>query len=162
MSIGTLIKGGLLGAAIAYLFDPISGNGRRARLRDQTGALARRGRDRADKLSRHAGNVLEGTKHEILGTGSEDRPMDDATIADRVRSEVLGRPGLGARSLLVDVENGVAHLRGEMEDPARIEEIVDLTGTIPGVRRVENLVHVPRSAASNKEASRAVGRGSSA
>ncbi len=154
MRIGTMIKGGLLGAAIAYLFDPVSGTGRRARLRDQAGALVRRGQDRADKLSRHAGNVLEGTAHELAGTDEGARSMDDVTVADRIRSEVLGRPGLEAGGLVVDVQDGVAHLRGELEDPARIEEVVDLTKGVAGVRTVENLVHLPGTAAPNKQAAR--------
>lgn len=160
MRIGTLIKGGLLGAAVAYLFDPVSGKGRRTRLRDQAGAAARRGRERADKLSRHAENVAAGARHQILGAPPEERSMDDATIADRVRSQVLGRPSLGAGSLLVDVQDGVAHLRGQMDDPTRIEEVLDLTGAVAGVRSVENLVHLPDEPAANKRAGRSASGGS--
>jgi hyperosmotically inducible protein len=160
MRIGTMIKGGLLGAAVAYLFDPVSGRGRRARLRDRAGAYARKAETRADKLSRHAGNVLEGAKHEVLGAGDDARSMDDATIADRIRSEVLGRPGLEAGSLVVDVENGVAHLRGELDDPARAEEVVDLTRAVAGVKDVESLVHTAGSAAPNKRGGRSAGGGS--
>ncbi len=162
MRIGTMIRGGLLGAALAYLFDPVSGKGRRARLRDQAGAIGRKASTRADKLSRHASNVIEGKKHELLDTGDAERSMDDVTIADRIRSEVIGRPGLEADGVLVDVHDGVVHLRGELRNPERIEEVVDLTRTVPGVRRVENLVHLPGTPAPNKQAARSAGgRGSS-
>jgi osmotically-inducible protein OsmY len=160
MRIGSMIKGGLVGAAVAYLFDPVSGNGRRARLRDQIGASVRRAQDRADKLSRHTSNVIEGTKADLAG-GDGDRSMDDATVADRIRSEVLGRPGLDAGGLVVDVHDGVAHLRGEMRDEARITEVVAMTRGVAGVRDVENLIHVPGTPAPNKQAARSTSRSTS-
>ncbi len=157
MRVRSFVIAGLAGAAVAYLFDPASGGARRARLRDRTAAIARRMRIRADKLSRHAGNVLEGKMHDIAGVGGSERSMDDATVADRVRSEVLGRRDLDAGSLIVNVEEGVAYLRGQLNEPGRIERVVDLTGAVPGVRRVENLIHLPDSPAPNTEAARTLG-----
>lgn len=151
------IKGAALGAAAAYLFDPIAGNGRRARLRDQTGALLRRGRERADALSRHGSNVVEGVRHEFLGT-AEDRPMDDTTVADRIRSEVLGRRELEASDAVLNVEDGVAVLRGEVPRADLIEAIVDRTRAVAGVRSVESLLHVPDQPAPKKQAARSAGK----
>jgi hypothetical protein len=156
----TVIGAALLGAAAAYLFDPVSGGGRRARLRDRTTATWRRARWRGEKLRRHAGNVIEGKMHEIGDLGEAGRPMDDATVAQRVRSEVLGRPDFRADDIIVDVENGLARLRGQTEHPDRIELIVDLTKTIPGVREVETFIHAPGSSAPNKEAARSTGKNS--
>jgi hypothetical protein len=70
----------------------------------------------------------------------EDDSMDDAAIADRIRMDVLGRPDLETGSLVVDVVQGAAFLRGELNDRRAIEEIVDLTGSVPGVRSVQNLI----------------------
>lgn len=67
---------------------------------------------------------------------------DDVTIADRIKSEVLGRKDLRAGSLLVDVTDGVAHLRGRMNDASRLERVIDLTGKVRGVREVDNLIEV--------------------
>jgi gas vesicle protein len=160
MRIRNFVAGALVGAVAAYLFDPLAGKGRRARVRDRTAATLRRARWRGEKLQRHAGNVIEGKMHRIAEPGDLDRPMDDATIAQRVRSEVLGRPDLRADDLIVDVENGVTRLRGQMEDADRIEKIVDLTKKIPGVREVETLLHAPGTSAPNKEAARSTGEGS--
>jgi|SRR5687767_12459906 osmotically-inducible protein OsmY len=154
MRVRTVIGAALVGAAAAYLFDPLSGGGRRARLRDRTSAILRRARWRGEKLQRHAGNVIQGKMHKIRDLGEADRPMDDATIAQRVRSEVLGRPDFRADDIIVDVENGLARLRGQMEHPGRIEVIVDLTKKIPGVRAVETFIHAPGSSAPNKAAAR--------
>jgi hypothetical protein len=72
--------------------------------------------------------------------GPEGDSMDDAAIADRIRMDVLGRPDLETGSLVVDVVQGAAFLRGELNDRRAIEEIVDLTGSVPGVRSVQNLI----------------------
>jgi osmotically-inducible protein OsmY len=158
MHLRAFVKGAALGAAAAYLFDPDSGNGRRARLRDQAGAFVRRSRERADELSRHAGNVVEGTLHELGGAADPDRAMDDATVADRIRSEVLGRRGLQADGVVVNVENGVAQLRGAAPKTETIEDIVDRTRAVTGVVEVENLMHLPDAPAPNKQAARATGQ----
>ena len=157
MHLRAFVKGAALGAAAAYLFDPDSGDGRRARLRDQAGALVRQGRDRADGLSRHAGNVIEGKLHELGGAADLDRPVDDATVADRIRSEVLGRGDLGA-DVVVNVENGKAQLRGAAPTAATIEDIVDRTRAVAGVLDVENLMHLPDETAPNKRAARSTGQ----
>ena len=155
----TFVKGAAIGAAAVYLFDPISGRGRRARLRDHALALTRRTRERADDLSMHAANVVGGKIREAVAP-LRSRATDDATVADRVRSEVLGRRDLGASGVVVDVEDGVVHLRGQLQDQARIDRLVDLTRDVAGVRVVENLLHLPGQAAPNKQAARATGDGS--
>lgn len=154
MHLRAFVKGAAVGAAAAYLLDPDAGRGRRSRLRDQAGALVRRGQDRADELSRHASNVIEGKLHELAGTGDIDRAMDDTTVADRIRSEVLGRRDLAAGEVVVNVEDGVAYLRGEAPIAGTIEEIVDRTKAVSGVRAVENLLHQPGTPAPNKRAAR--------
>jgi osmotically-inducible protein OsmY len=84
--------------------------------------------------------------------------MDDVTIAQRIRSEVLGRPALDAREIIVDVNEGVARLRGQLEDPERIQTLVEQTKKIPGVREVESLIHLEDMPAPNKEAARSAAR----
>jgi osmotically-inducible protein OsmY len=156
------VKGTLTGAAIAYLWDPVSGRGRRAKARDRAMALARRAGDRADKLTRHSANIIEGKIHGATEplVGSEPA-IDDATVADRVRSVVLGRGDLETRGVVVDVQGGVAHLRGQLEDEAATERLVDLTKQVAGVRDVVSLIHLPDTAAPNKKAARSAGSGAS-
>jgi osmotically-inducible protein OsmY len=154
MRVRSLVGGALLGAAAAYLFDPVAGNGRRARLRDQAAAQLRRTQWRGEKLQRHASNVIEGKMHHLASPEDGDRAMDDTTIAQRIRSEVLGRPNLDAREVIVDVEEGIARLRGQLDDTERIESVVEETRRIPGVRDVENLIHLPDVPAPNKKAAR--------
>jgi gas vesicle protein len=154
MHLRSFFTGAAVGAAAAYLLDPVGGTGRRSRLRDQTGALIRRGEERADDLSRHATNVVQGKAREM--TTAPERSMEDATIEARIRSEVLGRRDLDASSVVVNVEDGVAVLRGEVSGPDAIAGIADRTKAVQGVREVRNLLHVPGAPAPNKEAARAV------
>ena len=77
----------------------------------------------------------------------EDAPVppggsspDDLLIADRVRSEVLGRVEAPTGAVNLNVENGVVFIRGQLEDQGEIEELVTLAGAVEGVVRVENLI----------------------
>ena len=160
MRVRTIALVGLAGAAVAYLFDPTSGSARRRRLRDQIMALARRGTRDETASTPLPQNMVPSPKPEIsappegppkegipLGPGA--LPMDDAAIAGRIRTEVFGRRGLETGRIVVDVVRGVAFLRGELKDGHAIEEIVDRTGDVPGVRGVQNLivVRMPESVA---------------
>ena len=87
----------------------------------------------------------------------EDRPMDDADIASLVRTKVLGRPDLDTGSLVVDVVQGVAFLRGDLKDRRQVDEVVDLTGAVPGVHEVRNLIHLPESKTGSRETATPLG-----
>jgi hypothetical protein len=166
MRIRTIALVGLAGAAVAYLFDPISGSARRTRLREQIMGFARRGARRApivetartplpenvvpqpraeiseapdEPKAKRSEAPDEPSKYAIpLGPGS--LPMDDAAIAGRIRTQVFGRPDLDTGGVLVDVVRGMVFLRGELRDGHAIEEIIDRTRSVPGVRGVQNLI----------------------
>jgi hypothetical protein len=81
----------------------------------------------------------EPTKEAAAAT-REDRSESDDAIASRIRMRMQGRSDLETGNLLIDVVRGVAFLRGELGDRQEIEKIVDLTGSVPGVRGVQNLI----------------------
>jgi BON domain-containing protein len=70
---------------------------------------------------------------------------EDARIAGDVRAKLRRRPDLGADELVIDVVNGVAYLSGDLHDQHTFGEVVDLTRDVPGVRRVQSLLHLPPS-----------------
>ena len=70
---------------------------------------------------------------------------DDAAIVHDVRTRLEERHDLGTEELVVDVVNGVAYLSGTLHDRQTFGEVVDLTGEVPGVRRVQSLLHLPDS-----------------
>jgi hypothetical protein len=168
MRIRTAILAALAGAAAIYLFDPQNGASRRERLRSTVTRITRRPSSRQDDgplpenlapippgpfeaaesrvppaepsaapISRPAEDVEAGS----LGGG--DRK--DAHIAGQVRAGLQRRPDLGADDLVIDVVNGVAYLSGDLHDPQTFGEVVDLTREVPGVRRVQSLLHLPPS-----------------
>jgi len=150
MRFRTLVTAGLAAAVAVYLLDPISGRGRRARLRDRSAGIARRAGIRAERFSRHARSVTQGRTHQLIDQPEVERAMDDATVADRVRSQVLGRHDVHATELLVNVEDGIVSLRGELGDAGRVDRVIDLTAEVTGVRGVENLIHLPETPAPTK------------
>jgi osmotically-inducible protein OsmY len=144
MRIRTIAIAGLAGAAVAYLFDPIAGSARRSRIRKRLSAFARR-RAAPEEMPRLPVDVGSAPIKEALAVTREDRPNSDAAIADRIRTRVQGRPDLETGGLVVEVLRGVAFLRGDLKDRAQIDEVVDLTGAVPGVQEVQNLIHLPDS-----------------
>jgi osmotically-inducible protein OsmY len=71
------------------------------------------------------------------------RDYDDATLAQKVMTELFRDPHVPKGAINVNAENGVVLLRGEIEEPAMIVEIVSRTRRIRGVADVENLMHLP-------------------
>jgi osmotically-inducible protein OsmY len=74
---------------------------------------------------------------------------NDETIAERVRSEIFRPEDAPKGSVNVNVEQGVVYLRGEVADQERIQRLVSVAGAIPGVTRVESLLHAPGEEAAN-------------
>ena len=151
MRIRTIALASLAGAAVAYLFDPISGDARRTRLRARIMTVARRrttvetarapvSEDVAPEPSAEISDTPEEPRKEAIALGPGAAPTDDEAIASRIRMEVFGRPDLQTGRIVIDVVRGVAFLRGEMKDGHAIEEIMDLTRSVPGVRGVHNLI----------------------
>jgi BON domain len=85
----------------------------------------------------------------------EDQP--DAIIAQRVRQRLKERPDLETSNLMIDVVRGVAYLRGDLPDRGRFDDILDVTGSVPGVRRVQSLLHLPESETISRPTTRHLG-----
>ena len=89
----------------------------------------------------HSANAVKGVAHSVTPKRSE--PMDDMTLADRVRSEIF-RPADAPKSgVSVDVQAGVATLRGEVGAQEWIERLGDEAGHVEGIKGVQNLLHTP-------------------
>lgn len=71
------------------------------------------------------------------------RSPEDIEVAHRVQETLHARHDLQPDDLIIDVVNGVAYLSGDLPDSQTFGEIVDLTGRVPGVRRVQSLLHLP-------------------
>jgi hyperosmotically inducible periplasmic protein len=152
MRLRSTLFGAAAGAAAAYLLDPDQGRGRRARLADQAEAMLRRTSAAAAGRARHAVSAAVGT---VLEARSRlmPAPADDTTLRDRIRSEALGHSAVPAGRINLDVVDGRATLRGELDDPGVIEDVVRRVRAVPGVVGVENLLHTSsQEPAANKRA----------
>ena len=141
-----LLLGGAVGALV-YFFDPRSGRGRRSQARDQLMARVRRTTEQAQKKASYVEGKLEG----VTQTGGDEPPADDKALADKIKSEILGGEEYQGHQVLVDAANGVVALRGELSSPEQINDLEAEVRKVPGVREVENYVHLPGTPAPNKQ-----------
>jgi hypothetical protein len=135
--------GTALGALLAYFFDPQNGRRRRHELVDRTGARVRAGKRQAARTGRHVAAEAYGVSQRVTHLKEEPKDLDDATLADKVRSEVFRDPNLPKGDVNVNVQDGIVQLRGELEQPELIEDLVERARKVVGVRDVENLLHTP-------------------
>jgi gas vesicle protein len=135
--------GAAFGAAFAFLFDPQSGRRRRHELRDRTLALFRRSGRRAERSGRAVGARAQGVSQRVQHLREEPKDLDDVTLARKVETEIFRPADVPKERINVNVQNGVVQLRGEIDRPDMIEELVEKTRSVQGVREVENLLHTP-------------------
>jgi BON domain len=139
--------GAAIGLASAFYADPVSGPRRRALTRDRTAGLVRRTARRLARWSRIAGAYTVGWSNRLLHLREEPKEYDDATLAQKVKTEIFRPADAPKGSVDVNVANGIVQLRGEVEHPEMIEELVDQVRGIQGVRDVESFLHLPRTPA---------------
>ena len=132
---------GAMGAVAAYLFDPESGRRRRAIMRDRAGGYVRKTQHEAERKTRYYSGKAEGVRHEFFGPTVAQVPPDDITLAHKIESEVLRH--YDSSRVNVNVENGVAVLRGQLSRPDEIRALVHDVERVPGVRNVRSLLHTP-------------------
>jgi osmotically-inducible protein OsmY len=143
--------GALVGAALAYLIDPQNGRRRRALLRDKSAAYVRRSGDKTAQAGRAVAVEAHGVAQKAQHLKEEPKEYDDATLAQKVQSEVFRDPDVPKGQINVNAEDGIVVLRGEVERPELMEELVERTRNVQGVREVQNLLHLPGTPAPTNE-----------
>ncbi|MDP8974965.1 MAG: BON domain-containing protein [Actinomycetota bacterium] len=141
--------GAAAGAAV-YFLDPRSGRGRRARAKDQVQAKLHRTADQAASTATHVENKFQGVTSSVRQPGGE-APEDDKTLVDKIKSEVLGGSEYAGHDVVVEAANGLVTLRGQLERPEQMDKLQTAVSAVPGVRQVENYLHLPGSPAPNKQ-----------
>ncbi|HEX4929584.1 MAG TPA: BON domain-containing protein [Gaiellaceae bacterium] len=68
---------------------------------------------------------------------------DDATLKDKVESELFQDEHEVKGSISVNAQQGVVQLRGELPSQDLIDSLVARTRQIHGVKDVESLLHLP-------------------
>jgi hypothetical protein len=129
-----------LGAALVYFFDPENGKRRRKVTADRlAGFLRRQGRETGG-LTHRAHAVKQKATH----LREEPKPQpDDVTLARKVESEIFRDAEVPKGKINVNAEDGKVVLRGEVDSPELIEELVGKARKVQGVQDVESLLHTP-------------------
>jgi BON domain len=90
----------------------------------------------------HSGLEYEGPRFGDANLEAATSFPEDATLVDRVESQLFRDDDVPKGDINVDAADGVVTLRGEV-DAAMIEEIGVRAAAVEGVTRVENLLHPP-------------------
>lgn len=141
-----LAVGAGIGALVAFFLDPQAGRRRRAMTRDRTLGTVRRARRTSTRAGRMVAADAYGLKQKATHLREEPKePPNDAWIKQKVESELFRPADVPKGQIVVNAENGVVILRGEVPRPELIDDFVRRTRKIRGVRDVENLLHLPQS-----------------
>ena len=73
--------------------------------------------------------------------------MDDVTLARKVESVIFRDDDAPKGAVDVNVVDGVVWLRGEVKRPEQIRDLQQQAESVPEVRGVENLLHLPKTPA---------------
>jgi gas vesicle protein len=139
----TALAGAATGAALAFFLDPGRGRSRRARYLDQAAATARDLVGAASRTARRVGSDAQGMSERLSHAGGGDVMPSDAALSDKVESELFADPRIPKGKININVEEGVVVLRGEVDTSGEADELIRKAQRIPGVARVDSLLHLP-------------------
>ena len=133
----------LAGAGAAYFFDPETGRRRRHVARDRSLRALRRLQRGGVKKVKLVGGHARGAA--AIGRRAVSRPavpVDDETVAQRIRSDALRDLRLSTKDIDVRVEDGFATLRGSIATIDDADRLVSRVRKVPGVKDVSAEVRV--------------------
>jgi osmotically-inducible protein OsmY len=111
---------------------------------DRVGGLVRSTARRAERLGRGVTSFAGGKAKRLASRQTAKPDMDDRTLKNKVESEIF-RPAESPKSTVnVNVVDGVVELRGEVKNPDAKKELEDMARSVPEVRDVRNLLHLPK------------------
>ena len=137
------LVGGVLGTLGTLFLDPQQGRRRRKEFLDRAGAFFRRTGDRAERAGRGVGARVYGMSQQVQHLKEEPKDYDDATLARKVETEIFRDADVPKGQIDVNVQEGVVQLRGEVPNPDMLNDLVEKTRKVQGVRDVESLLHLP-------------------
>jgi hypothetical protein len=87
--------------------------------------------------------AMVGKLHGFAARFLQPKDYDDATLKNKVESELFRDEHEVKGSINVNAQHGVVQLRGEVPSQGLIDALVERTQKIQGVREVESLLHTP-------------------
>lgn len=138
-TLGILVGGLGLGAALMYVLDPERGKRRRAVVRDKAVSGAHRAGERLAARSRDVANRARGVASELKSL-TRDEEATDRVLEERVRAE-LGRVVTKAASIEVAAIAGTVVLSGAIV-ASEVDDLLSAARGVSGVKEVENRLEV--------------------
>ena len=132
-----------IGAAVSYFGDRENGARRRATAKDKLAALYRRLVRKGEQRARGAGAYVSGRTQRVKHIRETPKEYDDATLAQKVQSEVFRPADAPKGDVDVNVADGVVELRGQVADAEMIDELVGKVRRVQGVRDVQSFLEAP-------------------
>ena len=91
-----------------------------------------------------------GVEEQRPRSSSRPKPLDDVAITRKVETHVFRDPKVPKGKIQVNTVDGVVWLRGEAKNPAMVKKLEREASSIPEVKRVENLLHLPKTPAPSR------------
>lgn len=96
-----------------------------------------------DQTQERAGEKIGQAAGEVKEQGANARAkLDDAAITTKVKTALIGEPGLKALQIDVDTANGVVTLSGNVDSPTNVDRATQVAQAIQGVKSVDNRLTV--------------------
>src|SRR5947209_5713620 len=80
----------------------------------------------------------------------QPKPLDDVAITRKVETHIFRDSKVPKGKIAVNTVEGVVWLRGEAKNPAMVKKLEREAASIPEVKRVENLLHLPKTPAPSR------------
>ena len=159
MKLRTMFIGGAAAAAVRYLLDPEQGDARRTRVKEQVMSRLGEVGGRAKGSATSAAQQMKERATELEANATaqtstivvEDLEVDDQQLHACVQTDVLGRVDVPKDRIVMNVEDGIVVLRGELDSQAQIDDVLEKVGAVSGVRAIDSLLHVHGTPAPNKQ-----------
>ena len=148
---GIFALGAAFGAVLFFFLDPVTGRRRRKLTADQAAAKTRRSWRRGGRAGRAAAAEASGLAQKLQHRHEEPKELDDVTLARKVETEIFREPHVPKGQINVSAQEGVVQLRGELPSPDLIEELIEKTRKVQGVRGVDSRLHLPGTEAPSRE-----------
>jgi osmotically-inducible protein OsmY len=132
-----------LGAGVAGAAAFLADARRRNMLRDRGLAFFRKSGRKAARVGRGVKAEAFGFTQKLRHRREQPKDYDDATLARKVETQIFRDADAPKGSVDVNVQEGIVQLRGEVDRPELIDELVQKAREVQGVRDVENLLHLP-------------------
>jgi osmotically-inducible protein OsmY len=116
-------------------------------LTDRAGGIARSAGRRAERAGRGAASFAAGKAKAVTNREKPKEGMDDVTLENKVQSRIFRDADAPKDSVNVQVVDGFVELRGEVKNPDVKKALEADARSVPEVRDVRNLLHLPKTPA---------------